>query len=268
MKELLKLYNTYSVSRTKGEKEICDFLEQWMKEHNILIERKGCSIYHYKEGNKVLLSAHLDQVDTNGRAEHFYMDDKKVIRAYNSKMQRTSLGADDKNGVWIILQLLKKGYEFDFTITESEEIGCVGIKNIEDTIKDSTASIALVLDRRGTGDILKGGGSDVYCECLAANLKNFLNIHGSGGYSVTTGSLSDTRVLCKYIEAINMSVAYEGAHTANETTDFERLKEILLDVELVLKSFVHYPSRPENYLNKENTATTKYTNYYKYYGGY
>ena len=254
-RDLIKMYSIYSVSGTEGEKEICDWLCQRLDEMGKHYARLDNTLYHIVDGNSIYLSAHLDQVATNGRAEHIYQADNGCIGAFNSKWQRTSLGADDKNGVWIILKMLEAGYEFDWSITESEEVGCVGIKKIENILPESTADYCIVLDRKGNSDILNKGGSTNYCEGLAYNLKNFFK----NGYVVTTGTLSDTQTICKYIESVNMSVAYHDPHRATEITDYNRLVEIKNDIERLFKEeFVHYPADPEDY--KE---TYSYTNYWK-----
>lgn len=283
MENLLKLYQFYSVHGTEGEKAICDWLVEFFeKECGIAVNRDGNTIWYFNPESTVLLSAHLDQVATNGPAVYFYKQPDGKIKAYNKDWERTSLGADDKNGIWIIMKLAEMNYTFDFIISEGEEVGCVGINKIEEHIKESNADFAVVLDRKGDTDILKGGSTDVYCEALAYNLKNYFNC----GYSVTTGSISDTRVICKYMESVNISVNYEDAHTKNETTNWEGLQGTLANIEmLITDDFVHYPAPPEDYCKKEYTPTTYrkgktthfddleeyYENYYKnggYYGRY
>jgi di/tripeptidase len=244
MKDLVKLYSIYSVSGTEGEKEICDWICSWLDERKVPYTREGNTLYSISSTSAVMLSAHLDQVKTNGRAAHIYKDDFNTIIAYNDKWQRTSLGADDKNGVWLILKLLEDGWIFDWVISESEEIGCVGIKKIEQELKKSLADFCIVLDRRGNYDILNKGAGTNYCEALAYNLKNFFN----DGSVVTTGSVSDTQVICKYIEAVNMSVAYHNPHTATEETDYERLLQIKDNLTcLFTENFTHYPAHPQDY---------------------
>ena len=258
MKDLIKLYSIYSVSGTAGEKQMCDWIEQWLKDHNKPYKRNGNTLYSISKSNNIFLSAHLDQVSTSGAAAHIYKTKEGYILAYNKDWRRTSLGADDKNGVWIILKMLEDGYNFDWSISESEEIGCVGIHNIEEELANSAAKICLVLDRKGGYDILNKGSGTNYCQALAHNLKNFLG----GGYAVTSGTISDTQVLSKYIESVNMSVAYHNPHTSTEYTDYNRLVQIKEDIKKVFTSFVHYPASPDDYIEK-----ISYKSYYTK-GGY
>lgn len=254
MKDLLTLYSIYSPHKTDGEKQIADWIVKRLEQLGITnIKRDGNTLWHFEEGNKILLSAHLDQVSTNGPAVHFYKSKDDIIKAYNKDWQRTSLGADDKNGVWLILKMIEKGSHIDFIISEGEEVGCVGISKIEKHIKESTADIALVLDRKGDKDILKGGSVDVYCDTLAGYLRNYWNFNGSN-YAVTTGSISDTRVICKYKESVNLSVNYDGAHTKNETTNWAGLQQTLANLLMLYKDFDnlnYYPTVPDIYVHKE-----------------
>lgn len=240
MRDLLKLYSFYSVSGTKGEKDICDWIAKYLKSIKVPYKRLNNTLYHFTKDSKVMLSAHLDQVETQGPAVHFFKN-KGTITAYNKDWEQTSLGADDKNGVWIILKLLAKGYKFDFVISESEETGGAGIKSVESFISSSGAGYCLVLDRKGNFDILNKGSGCTYCEALAYNLKNFWK----HDYTITTGSISDTQTISKYKESVNMSVAYSYPHSYREETDFDRLQVILADVEKVVKGdFIHYPADP------------------------
>lgn len=257
MKDLLKLYSFYSVSKSEAEKDICDWLEERLKKLGVSVERLNNTLYHLTQDNKYLLSAHLDQVATNGQAKHFFKTDKGKIKAYNEFWQRTSLGADDKNGIWCILKLLERGIAFDFIISECEEIGGDGIKSVESLISTSKASIGIVLDRKGDTDILKGGAGSDYCEALAYNLKNFLNTDEENAYVVTTGSVSDTRTICKYIESVNMCVNYDDPHMKTETTNIVKLNKTVDNLERIIKEFVHYPAKVTDYY-KEHFDYSKY----------
>ena len=131
--ELLKLYSFESVYKSDDEKAIADWIENWLDMNDIdNFERMGNTIFRLGNSEMPILSAHLDQVKTNGKAVKFYMNDAENIIAFNDKWERTSLGADDKNGVWIILQALKVfPGDLNFIISEGEETGCNGIHMLE-----------------------------------------------------------------------------------------------------------------------------------------
>lgn len=256
MKHLLKLYSFESVHGKPNEKALADWLEQWFKDNHISFTRDGDNFYKLDRPCVPILSAHLDQVETNGKAEHFVMTPEKHIQGYNANWERTSLGGDDKNGVWIILKMLEKKHDINFIISAGEEVGCVGIKQLDtkNLLKDMIPRLqtfCIVLDRRGSKDVLKSGAGTTYCETLAQDICNYLE-----DMTVTTGSLSDTATICNYCESVNMSVAYEAPHTAMEHTDWRRLEEICRYVELLVTDFTHYPT-PVKVYNKSKTYDDK-----------
>lgn len=287
MKDLLKMYSYESVHGSEQEKELADWIGKWLEKHGVEYSRAGNNIYQLEKEGRPILSAHLDQVQTNGRAVHFYQDDQGHIRGYNEKYEQTSLGGDDKNGVWIILKLLEDGItDINFIISAGEESGCIGIKALERTgvLKSiSPSQFCIVLDRRGNKDVLDSGSGGSYCKTLAQDICNYL-----GDMSVTSGSLSDTSTICAYCESVNMSVAYEAPHTAAEHTDYNRLLAIKEYVKKLVTDFVHYSTSPSVYKKVTTTTTyygtsrrtssklfkddidddTSYQEYYnKYYGG-
>ena len=263
MEQLIKLYSFESVYQTPDEAAIADYICEEIEKAGGSYMREGNNIYNFHDKEKPILSAHLDQVETNGKAVHFAQDDKGIIKAWNEKWQRTSLGADDKNGVWIILQLIKKYPNLNYIISSGEERGCIGINHLdkENVLAEniSDKQFCIVLDRRGGTDVLSGGGASTYCKTLAQDICNYL---GDDRLTVTTGSLSDTATICKYCESVNMSVAYDSPHTAKETTDFNRLNDILNYVDrLVSGDFIHYSTKPSVY-RTSSAVSTLYSTYY------
>lgn len=253
MKDLLQLYSIESVH--PNEQEISDFICQKLMDADVYFEESEYGIvghtpeYENHSGLKILLSAHMDQVKTNGAAKHFYMKDG-CIRGYLDNNQQTSLGADDKNGVWLILKMIEDKKPISFIISRGEECGGVGIKRLE----IPEADICLVLDRRGYKEILNKGGSTPYCSTLAQALCNFLG----NDWRTGTGSFSDTQTICQKMESVNMSVAYYRPHSAEEYTNWSELCDMRSQLCYIADSFKHYPTDPSVYcLGSGN-----------YYGGY
>lgn len=266
MKDLVELYKIHSPSNSKGLTNMLNYLCKWLKEHKIPYTNYKGNLYNFT-GSKFILSAHMDQVETNGAVEHLRLSADGFIKGYNKDWQRTSLGADDKNGIWIIQKVLLNHPDTSFIISCNEEVGCVGIKDVDDAgiLKDNITkdNVCIVLDRKDDDNILKSGSTGDYCSTLAQDLCNYL---GSYRYKVTSGTLSDTSVLCKYCESVNMSVAYTEAHTKNEKTNWNSLVHILEDVESVIDGFIHYGTDPSVYVENE-TKVYKY-NKKGYYDDY
>ena len=132
------------------------------------------------------------------------------------------------------------GQKFEETFL-SEETGGVGIKGMENHIP--SADICLVLDRRGYHEILKSGGGTNYCSTLAQCLCNFLG----GKWETGSGSVSDTQVICKQMESVNISTAYYKPHSAEEYTNWDELQNLRSVIKDIVESFYHYPTDPGVY---------------------
>lgn len=279
MKDLLKMYSFESVHNSEQETELADWICNRLNQLGIKdYTRDVNNIYKLNQEGRPILSAHLDQVRTNGRAIHFYQDSQSHIRGYTENFEQTSLGGDDKNGVWIILKLLEEGVkDINFIISAGEECGCLGIKALEKSgvlVSIDASQFCIVLDRRGSQDVLDCGSGSTYCKTLAQDICNYLH-----DMSVASGSLSDTATLSTYCESVNMSVAYEAPHTALEHTDFNRLVKIKEYVKKLVTDFVHYSTPPtvynrtrtvKKYTKEEKNLTEYYRDYYggMYYDGY
>jgi len=263
MKDLLKLYSFESVHGIEDEQRIFEWICKWLTVHNISFQTYNKNIYNLSKVGAPILSAHLDQVQTNGKAVKFYMVEDDIV-AYNENWERTSLGADDKNGIWIILKLLEAGADFNFIISYGEEVGCVGIKELctagilEQIITDS---YCLVLDRKGFTDTLHSGAGTTFNKILSQTISNFTEY-----FVPASGSCSDTVTLSNYCESTNLSVAYENPHTSNESTNFKKLCEIKDMVLGIVNNMVFYPCKPSVYHVQKPVTVTPPKDWRTYYG--
>lgn len=264
MKDLIRLYNIES--HNPNEESIHKWICHWLDEHNVDYEKDGLNIFRLT-GKDIVLSAHMDQVETNGQAVHFYQEKTKII-GYNKDYEQTSLGADDKNGIWIILKALEHNKDTNFIISVGEEVGCKGMDELEkdkvlDRIKED--SICLVLDRKGFGEVLDRGSTGPYCNTLAQVLCNFWNqYYQEEVFKVSSGTLSDTSRLCKHCESVNVSVGYYKAHSEYEYTDYDELvstKDMVIEA---LNNFVYYPCPVKTYYRESYYA--KHEDYNDYDG--
>lgn len=255
MKDLLRLYKTHSPSRDTNEMLL--YLMGWLTEHNIQYQQKQGCIFNLTGQSGVILSAHMDQVKTNGRAVHFYKKDD-CIRGYTEDYEQTNLGADDKNGIWIILKILEQKPDTQFIISTDEEIGCVGIHALDEAkyldIINPKSNICLVLDRRGYGEILDKGGQGNYCATLAQVLCNYLG----EPFRTGTGSASDTGIIADHCESVNIGVGYYNAHQSTEYTNWTELCSIKDKVLDIIEHFTYYPTMPDIYRVKQQDLWGRY----------
>ncbi|SET56636.1 M42 glutamyl aminopeptidase [Oceanobacillus limi] len=187
---------------------------------NVLAEKT----YGTGNGPTILLNAHLD-------IAHELEDERSVMkegnRWYSSK---GILGADDRAGVAILLHVaeyLHNNSSFrgrvKFIFTVEEECGLVGARKVNDYFLWGTDA-AIVVDRRGTGDIVTTcGGSIPFChDAYGALFEEIAVLEGIPGWKVTTGGSSDTRIWAEHgIQSVNLSVGYSNEHTDSEFLNVE-----------------------------------------------
>lgn len=228
---LVKLYTINS--KSGDESHILSFISSYLKSRGILYstDRKGQIFTHHKDydPDKPLLVAHTDQVQcTSPSKASDFLIEGNIISAPGF-----GLGADDKNGVWIILTLLShsrssgsSGVPFNFLFSTGEEIASF---NAEEALKEmirrgkgKTPSFALVLDRRGSGDII--GWKNKYCSKEFEKAVYEFSSEKGYGFKPVRGVFSDADCLSFYLNCVNLSVGYENAHTSDERTDLRALR--------------------------------------------
>lgn len=199
------------------------------------------NILGFNHPGEPLFSAHMDMVNTEGyklRGDEYRLDENHVftidndtcIRLYRGRdnegkpNQQTSLGADDKNGIWVILSLLQMGKNINFAFCHSEESGGEGSRQIvsdEECAKFiAGCAYGIIIDRRNAGDII--GYDNNYCLCLDDRLKTFSDEHNFG-YKPVRGSISDADRFSALVECVNLSCGYYEPHTSREYTNLNEL---------------------------------------------
>lgn len=237
-----------------------------------------------------LFSAHLDMVNTEGykltgneyaldNNHVFTLDSKACIRLYRDKDKKhqTSLGADDKNGIWAILTLLRNNRDINFAFCHSEEIGGTGSEQVISD-KDLATFIegckfGIIIDRRNGSDII--GYSNKYCMALDDKLEKFAKEFGYE-FKCTTGSVSDADRFSKLIECVNLSCGYYNPHSSTEYTNLNELWNTYLFCNDILDSFPYESVSPDRmrsfksttapYRTYVSTTSTYYGNGSTYYG--
>ncbi len=154
-----------------------------------------------------ILSAHLDQVQPKSPSQVVEVSGNLV--GFDSQMRQRGLGADDKNGVWLILEALRRFPNVSFIFSSGEEAGGQ-IQHLDLDLSDSP--FCLVLDRRGSSDII--GSLNGYCK---EDLESWLTGLNPKFESVQ-GVWSDADYLSGLVPCVNLSVGYYNAHSDSEYT--------------------------------------------------
>lgn len=205
---LHSLYYAYSPSYQ--EFAVSSIVKQELNRLNIpFTESKHGNIYRIRK-NQPLLSAHMDMVAFSPIRDLDIDEVSGDIRATN----KTSLGADDKNGVFIALQLLTvfPYLSFCFSVCEESGGGLWYETGLEAAITKKSVPFALVFDRRDNKDII--GASNGYC--TEEFEKALCSLISPLGYSPTIGTFSDANFFRDFCNSVNLSCGYYGAHTVME----------------------------------------------------
>ena len=168
---------------------------------------KNTNMYLIAEGDlPICLCAHMDTVFSKP-PKTFYFDKEQ-----NVLWSPDALGADDRAGIYIIINLLEKGYKPSIILTDLEEEGGQGadalIRKYPDCpLKECKALIQL--DRRGEKDA-------VYYECDNVDFEEKIN---SYGFETNWGTFTDISLFGPQwkIAAVNLSVGYLNEHQPIET---------------------------------------------------
>lgn len=168
----------------------------------------------YAEGTvPVMLVAHYDTV---------FKKPPRYIKNKNGILSgRHGLGADDRAGVFAILELIKKHHVY-VLFTGDEEVGCIGAGKFTESGIKPAVNYIIELDRRGENDA-------VYYSCGNEDFENYITEHG---WKTAYGSFTDICKLAPYIgvAAVNLSIGYQNEHSKNETLDTAVLNKTIARV--------------------------------------
>lgn len=198
------------------------------------------------------LTAHLDTVHPT-TVKDTYEFNKNGDWLISSPQ---GIGGDDRCGVYMILNLLKKGHKPYVVFCEDEEIGCIGSgkfakTNLIDELK--ACRYIIELDR--------GNGNDaVYYRCDNPEFEKFIT--ETTGYKTANGTCSDISVICPAcgVAGVNFSCGYYNAHTLGEYVNMTEMQRTQDTVEKLLKT----ECVPYEYIEAKRT----YNWYGSCYGGW
>ena len=176
--------------------------------------------YIYVKGNiPIMLVAHLDTVHKTMPGE-IYHDTKHGIM-----WSPQGLGADDRAGVYSILQLLE--YKPYILFTTDEEIGGVGARIASKSLKKPPVNYIIELDRQGKDD----------CVFYSCDNPEFTKYVETFGFQESFGTFSDISYLAPAwgIAAVNLSIGYSRQHTISETLNVRHMVSTIDKVRNMLK---------------------------------
>lgn len=165
----------------------------------------------------VLLVAHMDTV-------HDLLPDKVVYDTEEGTIScAEGIGGDDRCGVYMILEIVKK-YNCSVLFCEDEESGGIGARKFikTDLAKELKFNYAIELDRKGSNDA-------VFYDCDNQEFEEFIT---KDFYKTAYGSFSDISVVAPFLgcAAVNLSCGYYNAHTTNEYVVLSEMERSIEEV--------------------------------------
>ena len=171
----------------------------------------------YAEGNApYMLIAHLDTVHKDLPSIICYSKDGDYI------MSPQGIGGDDRCGVYIILELLKKlPFKPYIVFTMEEETGGFGAYAFVDYVKDNAPDLKYIVeyDRKGNDD----------CVFYSCDNRDFVDFVEGFGFVETFGTFSDISIIAPALKtaAVNLSSGYYNPHTCHEYVSVSDMHNII-----------------------------------------
>ena len=182
-------------------------------------------------GLPVCLVAHIDTVWPKPPSRIYHDKD------YNVFWSETGLGADDRAGIYMIIELVERGLRPSIVITDLEEEGGVGADVLvrhfpRCPFKECKALIEL--DRRGYNDA-------VFYRC---DNKEFKQLILSYGFKLAQGTFTDISIISPPwgLASVNLSCGYYNEHTSLEMLKLEECEQVIDKVELMLRECDNWKS--------------------------
>ena len=246
---LKKLYAIHSLSGK--ETKMITFLSNYLK------TIPGVQIAQDRYGNLYALKgefetypcivSHLDQVQSRYPKDFKAIETRDIIFGFSpSEHSFCGLGADDKNGIFIAIEALKKYDCLKAVFFKEEETGCRGSSNCEMGFFNDCRFV-IQCDRRGNGDFITHIGCTDLCS------ENFIQDVNpeKWGYKEESGMMTDVEALKEKglsISAVNLSCSYYNPHTDTEITHKRGLEKCWRLVQHIIEDCTEtYPHEPGEY---------------------
>jgi len=222
------------------------FLKKYYGIENIY---HGTKFLMAKGTNPVALIAHLDTVHRQSNKDCLYYDPIKMVA-----WSPNGLVADDRAGVYAIIDIVKRGYRPHIIFTHDEESGGGGARQLTGFNLPFVPNFLLELDRRGYQEA-------VFYDC---DNKDFQEKIIKYGFKLGHGTFSDISIISPVydIASANLGIGYYNEHTTFEVLHvdemFDTIARVIEIIEDEQDSTVAYNFQKKVY---------SYTNYNRTYYG-
>lgn len=189
----------------------------------------------------IALVSHLDTVFEKPPTNIFYDKEKNVM------WSPEGLGADDRAGLYAIIQIIKSGLKPTILLVTDEEKGCLGAEKMVTDFPQPVSEVKYIveLDRKGVNDC-------VFYDCDNPNFNEYIQ---SFGFELNYGSFSDISTICPAwgIAGVNLSIGYFNEHSFLEMLSLDALFATVEKIKLMLADinnapyFYYIPKKKNNY---------------------
>lgn len=208
------------------------------------------------EGDKdypVLVTAHMDTVHKELIKDYYMYEGTSAGTVLTSPQ---GIGGDDRCGIYMITELVKRDYHPWILFCEDEEIGGVGSNKFvitEDVDLIADLKFFIELDRANDKDA-------VYYSCDNKEFKKWIE---NFGFEKAYGSFSDISHLSPATDtaSVNLSCGYYNAHTTNEYVVWEEMIETINKVTEILDAVKAEPEMEKYDYQKEVSTWGRYGSY-------
>lgn len=229
--ELKTFEQLASLKQSSLKKVLASFLK---KHYPKVIHTKE---YIFAEGDiPIALVAHMDTVFKAPPEEIFFDPVKNVMWSPDA------LGADDRAGIFAIVQIIRSGLKPHVIFTTDEEIGGLGASKLAELdCPFSDLKYVIELDRKGSNDC-------VFYDCENPKFTEYVE---SFGFEYSFGSYTDICEFCPTwkIAGVNLSIGYRDEHSVSEVlfvgrmySTIEKVKKMLADAVNLTEPFEYIPS--------------------------
>jgi len=235
--DIALLKQLYAINSKSGhEQEIKDFVTNRLRSLSINIHQDAFGNVYITKGkadNYPCVAAHLDEVHM---PTHRYIKETGGrLWAVGDEQYPIGIGADDKNGIWVIIKLLETTtipLKILLTVQEEKDngiAGCRGASHCDLSWFDNVKYI-IECDRKGNGDLVTVGKRQGEEIRLCKDDWIPVKLQQKYGYAPVVGGSTDVVAMKANglrIPVCNLSCGYYNAHNDGEYTVFNELTNCL-----------------------------------------
>lgn len=173
--------------------------------------------------NYICIIAHTDAVQRYTTKRKICISGDFIFGIYKDG-NKAGLAADDANGIFVALKLLKEIDNIKVLFTVEEESGGIGAQEASmNTDFWENVMFLLQADRRGSSDLIThtngiDSANREFVEVIKPISKKY-------GYKENRGTFTDVGILAEELKlsGVNISCGYYNEHTDNEYTNYKEL---------------------------------------------